>query len=191
MPNLPPIRALLFTLAIAACTPTFTTAQTRPQPQSLAEITFITDVLNTLQPRSIAENREYCGYLGLDPSGAFIISKPKRGGNDGCRPDEPPASMRLLASYHTHAAYGVEYDSEVPSYNDLEADIYEGIDGYIATPGGRIWFNDASAAQASMLCGLTCITADPNFRPEPQFRVLNRYTLDGLRDRQDYLGQYP
>lgn len=186
-----PFSAIAFTLTLTACAtvPIIAFPAERPQPQSPAEISFITDILNTLQARSITENREYCGYLGLTPTGDFAISPPKRGSKAGCRPDEPSADLRILASYHTHAAYAVQYDSEVPSFDDLEADIEEGVDGYIATPGGRIWFNDADGAQATMLCGLTCITADPNFRTEPDFRVLNSYTLDGLWDRQDYLNQ--
>lgn len=161
----------------------FSASIERPQPQSAAEISFIKSTLNALQPRSIAENREYCGYLGLDASGAFAVSPPKRGGLDGCMPNDPPAGLQLLASYHTHAAYQFEYDSETPSIDDLEADIAEGVDGYIATPGGRVWYNDALGRQAVLLCDINCITADPQFRPDPDFPIASLYSIQALRMR--------
>ena len=188
MPKKPFFRFILFSLTLSACSsaPTIVIVQERSQPQSPAEISYITNVLNRIQARSIAENREYCGYLGLNPAGEFVISRPKRGSPAGCTLNAPPPSMRLLASYHTHGAYAFQYDSEVPSYSDLEADIEESTDGYISTPGGRVWFTDSSAEQAILLCGLDCVFSDPNFRPDPDFRVLNRYTLDGLWERQDF-----
>jgi len=152
----------------------------RLQPQSAAEITFIKAELNALQPRSIAENREFCGYMGLNPAGEFAISPSKRGSLDGCTPNDPPASLRLIASYHTHAAYSYDYDSETPSPDDLMGDIAEGVDGYIATPGGRVWFNDAAARTAILLCDLNCIFADPHFQPDPYYPVANRYSLRAL-----------
>ena len=152
----------------------------RPQPRTEAEVVFITAELNALQPRSIAENREFCGYLGLNPAGDFAISPPKRGSLDGCTPNDPPASLQLIASYHTHAAYSYDYDSETPSPDDLMGDIAEGVDGYIATPGGRVWFNDAAARTAILLCDLNCIFADPHFQPDPYYPVANRYSLRAL-----------
>ncbi|MCF6273861.1 MAG: DUF4329 domain-containing protein [Rhodobacteraceae bacterium] len=170
--------ALAFT---AACTPL--PQPPFPQPQSAAEITFIKTQLNAIQRRSIVENREYCGYLGLTPAGAFAISPPERGSLDSCTPDNPPASLTLLASYHTHAAYAPDYDSEAPSIDDLRGDIAEGVNGYIATPGGRLWYNDAKARQAVLLCDIGCLTADPAFRPDPEYPVAARYTLAMLRAR--------
>ena len=162
---------------------TYSASIERPQPQSAAEIAFIKVELNALQPRSIAENREYCGYLGLDLTGRFAVSPPKRGSLDGCTPDDPPASLRLIASYHTHAAYSYDYDSEAPSPDDLMGDIAEGVDGYIATPGGRVWFNDVAAQTAILLCDINCIFADPRYIPDPDYPIANRYSLAALRAR--------
>ncbi len=83
----------------------------------------------------------------------------------------------------THGAYSLDYDSEAPSPDDLIGDIAEGVDGYIATPGGRLWFNDASARRAILLCGPGCLRADPDFRPDPEYPVASRYSLMGLRRR--------
>ncbi len=156
----------------------------QPQPRSTAEVAFIKAQLNAIQPRSIAENREYCGYLGLLSNGDFAISPPKRGQPAGCTPANPPANMRIIASYHTHAAYAPRFDSEVPSSTDLEGDISEGINGYVSTPGGRLWFTDGAAQSTIQLCGVGCLAADPRFKPEPN-PVRQSYTLSALRQRQN------
>ena len=150
-----------------------------------AEIAFIKAQLNALQPRSIAENREYCGYLGVTLDGNLAVSPAQQGDISGCTPIDPPAGLQPLASYHTHAAYSVEYDSEVPSSADLEGDMDEGVNGYISTPGGRLWFIDAGAARAIMLCGLGCVAADPRFRPDPDLPVRQSYSLAELKARQN------
>jgi len=156
----------------------------QPRPRSAAEVAFIKARLNAIQPRSIAEDREYCGYLGLLPNGDFAISPPKRGAPAGCTPANPPANMRIIASYHTHAAYAPRYDSEVPSATDLEGDISEGINGYVSTPGGRLWFTDGAARSTTQVCGIGCVAADPRFRPEHANPVQQSYSLAALRLRQ-------
>ena len=164
-------------------TPALSNAQ--PRPGRAAEIAFIKAQLDALQPRSIAENREYCGYLGVTHAGEFAISPAKRGDESGCTPDDPPPGLQPLASYHTHAAFASTYDSEVPSSNDLEGDIAERVNGYVSTPGGRLWFNDAAAGRAILLCGLGCVVADPRFEPDPAWPVRQSYTLAELRTRQN------
>jgi len=155
----------------------------RPQQRPAGEVAFIKAQLNALQPRSIAENREYCGYLGLTPAGAYAISPPVRGDGSGCRPDNPPESLRIIASYHTHAAYAPRYDSEAPSAQDVEGDISEGVNGYISTPGGRLWFVDGRAQEAVLLCGLDCVASDPRFQPDADFPIRTIFTLSALRAR--------
>ena len=156
---------------------------TVPEPHNSAEAEFITGQLNALQPRSITENREYCGYVGLNPAGEYAITLPVRGNNAGCTPNIPPASLRITASYHTHAAYAPRYDSEAPSAQDVEGDISEGINGYVSPPGGRVWFVNSRARQAELLCGLGCVVADPRFQPDPEYPILNIFTLGQLRAR--------
>ena len=156
----------------------------QPQPRMSGEVAFMKAQLNAIQPRSIAEDREYCGYLGILSNGDFAISGPKRGQPAGCTPDNPPATMRIIASYHTHAAYAPRYDSEVPSATDLEGDIQEGINGYVSTPGGRMWFTDGAARSTTQICGIGCLIADPRFQPEPN-PVHQSYSLAELRQRQN------
>ena len=83
----------------------------------------------------------------MNHSGKLAATGPKRGRRDSCEPDEPPEDFEILASYHTHGDDTQEADTEVPSLEDLAGDIEEGIDGYIATPGGRLWLNDARLRQ--------------------------------------------
>ncbi len=150
--------------------------------------------LDKVQPRSFADNVEYCGLFGIDAYGRLVASDARRGLADNCEPPYAPASWsEVLASYHTHGAYEAASqsesdtlsDSEVPSLTDLEADIDEGVDGYVATPGGRLWFNDIEQEVAYQLCGLGCLKADPKFRACAADRPREEYTLDGLAERED------
>ncbi len=153
-----------------------------PARRPAAELAFMKAQLNAMQPRSIAENREYCGYLGLNAAGQYVITPPKRGTTASCAP-VAPANMRVLASYHTHAAYAARYDNEAPSVQDVEGDFRNGINGYLATPGGRIWQMDAATQSIEMVCGLGCVASDPNFRVNRQNPVPNSFTLAELRRR--------
>lgn len=158
--------------------------QGRVQPRTVAEVEFVISFLATLQERSITENLEYCGFIIVNSEGEVAASPPLQGQDDGCRPDEPADGADILASYHTHAAYAPDYDSEVPSYDDLRADVLEGIDGYVATPGGRVWYNSAKTKRATLLCGEGCIISDPKYRAEPDFPVADNYDLNGLQTRE-------
>lgn len=138
-----------------------------------------------IQPLSIADGVEYCGLLGFDAAGNLMATPARRGRADSCRPDDGPPGFEVLASYHTHGAYDRDADTEVPSLDDLQSDIDEGIDGYIATPGGRLWLNDTEARESVLLCGPGCIESDPDFRPCPAFLPEDRYTVHTLRARAD------
>jgi hypothetical protein len=146
---------------------------------------FAAALFDRIQPLSIADGVEYCGLLGIGADGRLAATRARRGDADSCRPDDEPHGLDVLASYHTHGAYDRDADTEVPSLDDLHSDIDEGIDGYIATPGGRLWLNDAEARQSFLLCGPGCIAADPDYRPCPAFPPGDSYTLGTLRARAD------
>ncbi|WP_299549377.1 DUF4329 domain-containing protein [uncultured Tateyamaria sp.] len=178
----------LFLFALAACDePTFDrdpaaiAMAPRPQPQTEAEVAFATDLFNMLQERSINEGREYCGLIGVDRSGSYFATTARRGGTSTCLPPlSAGAGVTVLASYHTHGAYDPEYLTEVPSYDDIRTDIEDGTDGYIATPGGRLWYVDARAQEARLICGARCLVSDVEFREDPEFPVRPRYSLQDL-----------
>jgi len=153
------------------------------QAQSQAEVQAAKAVLSQAQARSIAENREYCGYLGYTSSGALASTPPRRGQLDECTP-RWPGNLQVIASWHTHAAYDNGAWSEVPTVNDIEADEAEGIDGYVATPGGRLWFVDTSDMVVSQMCGLGCIRPDPRFVHGSEGPIAQSYTYHQLLRRE-------
>lgn len=138
-----------------------------------------------MQQRSIADRLEYCGLFGRDGNGDLSATLAARGDADSCQPGDAPAGFEVIASWHTHGAYDRDADTEVPSWDDLDSDIEEEIDGYIATPGGRLWFNDAAAEKSILLCGEGCVAADPAYRPCPAFPPGTGHTLDSLKSRAE------
>lgn len=146
---------------------------------------FAVAYLDTLQPLSIRDNAEYCGLFGYDASGTLAATEPRRGTVDSCEPADAPPGFDVVASYHTHGAYSRDADTEVPSVDDMLADFDEGIDGYIATPGGRVWLNYLDEEVSFQLCGAGCIHTDPNYRPCPAFPPAAEYTIESLEARAD------
>lgn len=140
--------------------------------------------LDAMQPRSFAENVELCAIIFENDTGA-LGSSPVRAGDEATCDlryfDEP--GMAPVATIHTHAAFSAEYDSEVPSVLDLQGDIGEGFDGYIATPGGRLWRNDANTGRAVLVCGEGCLTSDPAYRACRDDTIAQSYTLAQLAAR--------
>lgn len=153
------------------------------QAQSADEIAFMKSVLAQVQSMTLRAGREFCGYLALDENDNFKATPAKRGRKDSCRARNPSASLELIASYHSHGSYDEHADSEVPSTDDVLADADEEVDGWLVTPGGRIWFIDGQALTARQICGLGCVRADPNFEPGQFGIVKNFYTLDELSNR--------
>lgn len=137
-----------------------------------------------LQARSIAQDTEYCGIIFEDSNGELGASRILTGERASCDIayfDEP--GMAPVASFHTHGAFSEDYDSEVPSTIDLESDIASRMDGYVSTPGGRLWRNDWKARQSELLCGHACLPADPDYRPCTGFPPQEQYSLSTLRAR--------
>lgn len=156
------------------CVPSLALAQVAEEQALMKQ------VLGGLQARSIAENREYCGYVGYDFDGALMATKARRGRKGSCRADAPDELETVLASYHTHGAYSSEYSSELPSGDDMEADEDEGIDGWVATPGGRLWFIDTEDMVASIVCDVGCLPSDPTFQPGDLGVIAPSYGYDEL-----------
>jgi hypothetical protein len=173
------MRWLVLPLVLVGCIDEEPLAIERVQVQTQAEITFAKLILGGLQAQSFDLNREFCGYIGVDNTGAFVASEPTRGRKGSCRADDP-GEMGVLASYHTHGGYSQNHDSEIPSLDDLRADVAEGVDGYISTPGGRVWFNDATAHRSRLICGLKCVAADAEFVED--YEVPSTMNLQALKD---------
>lgn len=149
----------------------------------ISEAQFAANTLAQLQARSIGEGVEYCGFLGRDATGAFAATPAQRGTSAGCTLPNFPAGLRVTASYHTHANFDPSYNSEVPSALDMETDRANRTNGYVATPGGRLWFIDTTRAMTYQLCAQPCLPRDPAHR-EPAALVQSQYTYDELRALQ-------
>ncbi len=157
----------------------FVVTVTQPEVQAFARAR-----LEEMQARSIAGNIELCAIIFEDGEGA-LDTTPVREGDEGTCDlryfDEP--GMAPVASIHTHAGFDVDYDSEVPSMLDLESDIESRMDGYVATPGGRLWRIDWQAPRAVQVCGEGCLTQDPAYRPCPDDPIATRYSAAQLAAR--------
>lgn len=148
--------------------------------QDSSEIAFVKELFNDIQPLSIRKNREYCGYIGYDFDGRLTATEPHKGRKGSCLSPEPDILETIIASYHTHGAYSSRYYNEVPSGVDMEGDEEEGIDGWVATPGGRLWYVDSSDMITTQICGLNCLVADPEFVEGDMGPVKQSYTYDDL-----------
>jgi len=98
-------------------------------------------VLNDINPTSVAQNREFGGWVFVNPDGSFSSTAPVRGEAASVTLPNPalviPGGSRITASYHTHGAFDPRFDNENFSQTDLNADRANMIDGYLATPGGQ------------------------------------------------------
>ena len=148
------------------------------------EVDFMRQVLAILQPASILENREYCGFIGYRDDGTLAVTPPEVGTSHRCT-STWPEDMEVVASYHTHSAYDPDSWSEIPSATDIEGDEAFGIDGYISTPGGRFWFVDTTDMVVSQLCGIGCLPSDPQFDPTVDGKIRKSYTYEELLKKLD------
>lgn len=151
--------------------------------QSAQEVALVKAVLEAAQVKSIKKNREYCGYIGFNKEGRLTSTKARRGWSHECTPRWPD-NLDVIASWHTHAGYDYDAWSEVPSVVDIEADEDEGVDGYVSTPGGRIWYVDTTEMEVSQICGLGCILSDPNFERGSEGLIEQSYTYKELIARE-------
>ena len=139
--------------------------------------------LNAIQPESVARRAELCGYFYVDAAGNIAATEPRIGTFAGCEMPIPRQSQNIFASYHTHSAFARGYDNEVPSAQDLMSDFEFHIDGYVSTPGGRVWHVDYSSQETRQVCGLSCVYMDPGFRPVGEAQIRASYTVPALQQR--------
>ena len=141
--------------------------------------------LDALQEQSFAQDIELCGIIFERSDGTLGASDPRPGDEASCGIryfDEP--GMRPVASFHTHAGQNDKYDSEVPSILDLDSDYASGMDGYVATPGGRFWRVDSTSPAAIQICGAGCLAQDSRYKPCPASEPETYYSRADLMARQ-------
>jgi hypothetical protein len=150
--------------------------------QSRQEIDVMLDLFADLQLQSFAKQREYCGFLGRDSSGQLRASDPVPGNRDSC-PLVWPDDLEVIASYHTHGTFDFAYYNELPSDTDMLNDQDLGVNGWIATPGGRLWYVDSKQMVAKQICSVGCLPIAPGFYKSQAGEIAKGYTFDELVER--------
>ena len=148
--------------------------------QSIDDEALIRSVFADLNPTSIEQNVEFCGYIGFTADGELAYSQPTRGDEGSCLSDDPTNLELITASYHTHGGFSPDYSSELPSGTDMEGDEDEGIDGWVATPGGRLWYIDRTDMVTFQICGIGCLPSDLEFIAGDSGIIEQSYSYDDL-----------
>ncbi|MEM1375444.1 MAG: DUF4329 domain-containing protein [Pseudomonadota bacterium] len=148
--------------------------------QSTDEVALAKEVLGSMQQPSFDNDREYCGYLAFNEAGDLVSTPISRGGRDSCVYDGPDDGFVMAFSIHTHGRYSQDIPAEFPSVSDIEADEDEGVDGFVATPGGRLWYVDTEDMLVRQICGIGCLPQDPRFRAGDDGVIEISYTYEEL-----------
>ncbi len=135
-----------------------------------------------LQLLSFDRRKEYCGFVGYDAETHLTATEPLPGDHDSC-PLDWPRNMDVIASYHTHGAFHFAYHNELPSDIDMLTGQSLGVDGWIATPGGRLWYINSERMIAKQVCGIGCLPVAPNFYKSQAGDIAKIYTHEELVER--------
>ena len=149
--------------------------------QDDAELALIKQVMAKAQALSFQNNREYCGYLVLDEHDNMLATDLTKGRVDSCESADFDENLYPFASFHTHGAHVDGESYELPSYTDAQGDLEEQVDGYVATPGGRLWFINSQDRTIIMICDRGCVPADPRFNEHPEDQPDDFYTFKELK----------
>lgn len=103
-------------------------------------------------PKSVAANREYGGWIEKNPDGTFSPGQTVKGSIDGLD-NMPDKGANGTEWWHTHGAYDAHYDSE--NFSGLTGDKgysnANGAVGYVATPSGAIKMYDPGTGAVTTL----------------------------------------
>ena len=163
-------RAVLTTLLLLA----------GPAPaQPVEEVALAQGTLSDLQDLSFRTRREYCGFLGYDATGTLVAGPASAGPRDSCAAPFPD-DLAVTASYHTHGAYDAGYFNELPSLVDVDGDASVFLDGYVSTPGGRLWLVSGRRRSVHLICGVGCLPVSPDYRKGAEGALLDGYSYEDL-----------
>lgn len=150
--------------------------------QDAQEVAVARAVLASLQDISFRKRREYCGFIGYNDEAELVASPATVGTQASCSAAFPD-DLAVVASYHTHGAYDRGYFNELPSDTDMKSDAAFLLNGYISTPGGRLWFVDGRALIARQICGVGCLPVAPGFAKGRRGEIETTYTFDELIEK--------
>ena len=166
------------------------TRERAPARERVVSTSALTDyaraTLAEIQPRSIANNQEYCGVIFEDEEGNLQTSTIYAGERAACALDwGVPLGYHVVASFHSHGGFDTQYASEIPSSLDLATDIDARIDGFVGTPGGRIWHNRWQEEATELACGEACLPVDPRYETfkrssGQRLNIARRYSMTEL-----------
>ncbi|NOZ09464.1 MAG: DUF4329 domain-containing protein [Gammaproteobacteria bacterium] len=112
-------------------------------------------VLNGINPTSVAENREYGGWIYRIGDGSFSSTTPVAGEVASVNIGDPvtsvPPNTTASASYHTHAGPDPRFINESFSPTDINIDNLQGVDGYLGTPGAKLLFHNRLTGEISQI----------------------------------------
>ncbi len=150
--------------------------------QDAVELAIAREVLADLQVKSFEKHREYCGYIGYDETGVMVATPAVSGTRDGCSAPFP-RNVAVTASYHTHGDYDHGYFNEIPSDVDMAGDKQFYMNGYVATPGGRLWYIDSQLMVTHQVCGVGCLPVSDGFRKGSKGDIAESYTYEALVEK--------
>ncbi|MGI9319304.1 MAG: DUF4329 domain-containing protein [bacterium] len=114
-------------------------------------------VLNDVNPTSVAQNKEWGGYVYRNADGSYSYTNAVQGNATSVLLPAPssaaPNGSVTTASYHTHAAFDPRYDNENFSPQDIISDELFGLDGYLATPAGQFKYHNVRNGRVTTLGG--------------------------------------
>ncbi len=110
--------------------------------------------LNSINPKSVRENREYGGWIYRNADGSYSHTRPVKGDAtsvDIGPPSVAPVGTAATATYHTHAAFDARFDNENFSPTDTLSDRFFGVDGYLGTPAGFMKYHNVQTGKISTI----------------------------------------
>ncbi len=96
-----------------------------------------------INPSSVRESVEYGGAVYRNPDGTFSHADPVRGGPHSVAFNPHaivPAGTQATAAYHTHGSNDPGFLNEFFSPQDIVFFVVNGVDGYLGTPAGRMFY---------------------------------------------------
>jgi len=120
--------------------------------------------------------------MGYTDQGKLTVGPISQGTVDSCLPIMPKG-VKVVASFHTHGGFTASHWSEIPAIQDVDSDAAAQTNGWVSTPGGRIWFVNWKTRTVTEVCGIGCVTQDPRFRPNIPGPVRRFYTYGALAEQ--------
>jgi len=108
-----------------------------------------------INPRSIAENREYASWIYRDENGQYTYTNPRPGTESSSHPGLRPSGVDVTAVTHTHGAPDPRFNSEEFSPQDATFANKQNVNIYVATPNRNILLYNPKETRQQRVVGPT------------------------------------